>query len=520
MKLKLKKEMITNQVKWIQTRKKKTKILIAGGMVIVVAAVSIYSFGFRGRNSDMAAAMSVMNAKAEKGNLSTTIEGTGTLAAANTSDLKLPTGVEIKKVKVSVGDEVKKGDTLATVDGTSLTAQLLAIQEELEDVNSQISEEAENDTTKYVTSSVDGRIKKIYAKKNTDVGTTILDKGALMLVSLDGKMAVDLETSVNVKVGQTVDVTLSDGSSISGTVVKAGDDSCTVTVTDNGTGYKEGVTVQTTGGKTIGSGKLYINKEAKITATSGVVKQILVSENESVSEGESLLKLKGDFQSATYLSLEAEKESLEEQLEVLLKIAQNNTITADEDGIVTAVNVSDSEEAQSGTSETETDSTTSNTETGMVQTSTKSMGTSGSGGIISLSTVTSSATESTMAESTGTEATTTKDTATTEQSATTEDTSTTEQSATTEESGTTEQSATTEQENQDQINTISDLGKVSVTAPEAGKKPETTVSGTGYEGTVTWNPADDSFQAGTSYQAKVKLTAAKAIHLQKIQPLQ
>lgn len=83
-----------------------------------------------------------------------------------------------------------------------------------------------------------------------------------------------------------------------------------------------------------------INKEAKVTATSGTVSSILVSENEYVSEGDNLLKLKGDFQSKEYLSLESEKEDLEEKLAALLKIVKNNTITADSAGIITAVNVS------------------------------------------------------------------------------------------------------------------------------------------------------------------------------------
>ena len=69
--------------------------------------------------------------------------------------------------------------------------------------NSQLGDEADSDTSKYVEASVDGRVKKIYASKNTEVANTVLEQGALILLSLDGKMVVKMETSVNLTVGQT-----------------------------------------------------------------------------------------------------------------------------------------------------------------------------------------------------------------------------------------------------------------------------------------------------------------------------
>lgn len=492
MKFQLKKMDLSGKVKWIKTKKKKTKVLIACTMVFVLAAGGLYGLKSK-RNNEQEATARTLSAQVQKGSLSTTIEGTGTLANGDSDDVEIPVGIEVKKVKVSLGDEVKKGDTLATVDPVSVSAKLLSTQEELEEVNGQINDEADLSTTQYVTSPVDGRVKKIYAKKNVDVGTTIIEKGALMLVSLDGKMAVDLETSVSTKVGQEVTVTLSDGDTVTGTVVKSDDDSCTVTVTDNGTDFQEKVTVTTSSGKTVGSGKLYINKEAKITAASGTVKSILVSKNEKISEGEELLKLKGDFQSSVYLELQEEKENLEEKLKVLLQIAQNNTITANADGIITAVNVSDStqssEEESSGT-----DSTGSTQTSGMTKTSAGStMGgtTTGGGFITTVSTSSSPVEEKTTEEA--------KTTETTQSEATTETAGTTEATGTTETAGTTEK---TEETNQ-----ISSLGQSGIAAPKTGEKPVTVLSGDGFSGTVTWNPKDAVFQAETVYSAKVTLQA-------------
>lgn len=357
------------------SKKKKTKAAIAVVLVAVIAAGGVFTFRSKGKKTQASGSL-VMESKVQKGNLSQTVEGTGTLENADSTDLKIPVGLKIKKVKVSEGDEVKKGDTLATVDRTSLLAALAQTQSDLDDVNNQLGDEADSDTSKYVESSVDGRVKKIYASKNTDAADTVLEKGALMLISLDGKMAVKMDTTVSLTVGEEVKVVLSSGSSVTGTVTKSDDESCTITVTDKGTKYNDKVTAYTSSGTKIGTGKLYINKEAKVTATSGTVSSILVSENEYVSEGDNLIKLKGDFQSEEYLSLESKKEDLEEKLASLLKIAKNNTITADSAGIITEINVSEDSEGGSASDSSSSSSSSSSSGSSTGNSSSAATGTS------------------------------------------------------------------------------------------------------------------------------------------------
>ena len=372
-----------NEVTGNRKKKRKIKVTMAVVLVIVVVAGAVFSFRNKGRKAQ-ASGSKIMESKVQTGNLSQTVEGTGALTNVDSSDLKIPVGIKIKKVKVSEGDEVKKGDTLATIDKTSLQAALAQTQEELDDINKQLGDEADSDTSKYIEASVDGRVKKIYASKNTEVANTVLEQGALMLLSLDGKMVVKIETSVNLTVGQNVKVVLSSGSSVTGTVTKSEDESCTITVTDKGTKYNDKVTAYTSSGTKIGTGKLRINKEVKVTATSGTVSSILVSENEYVSEGDQLIKLKGDFQSEEYLTLESEKEDLEEKLASLLKIAKNNTITADEAGIITAVSIS--EDIESGSS---SDSSSSSGSTSS-STGSSATGSSGNSGVAAGTSVTGS----------------------------------------------------------------------------------------------------------------------------------
>lgn len=393
-KLKWKKKQEKNEGridKGIPNKKRNKKAIVVVVLVAAIATGGMFTFQNKGKKAQ-ASGSNMMESKVQKGTLSQSVEGTGTLANADSTDLKIPVGLQIKEVKVSEGDEVKKGDTLATVDKTSLLAALAETQSELDDINNQLGEEADSDTLKYVESSVDGRVKKIYASQNTDAADTVLEKGALMLISLDGKMAVKMDTTISLTVGQKVKVVLSSGSSVTGTVIKSDDESCTITVTDKGTKYHDKVTAYTSSGTKIGAGKLYINKEAKVTATSGTVSSILVSENEYVSEGDNLLKLKGDFQSEEYLSLESEKEDLEGKQASLLKIAKNNTITADAAGIIAAVNIS--ADTESGSTSDSSSASSSSSSSGTSGSSSASSGSvtatgisvTGTSKIVSLST--------------------------------------------------------------------------------------------------------------------------------------
>lgn len=522
-----KKEKIGEKIKWVRTGSKKKKRFLAVFLALVVLAAAVLGFYVKNQKGGQEET-TMMEATAKTGNLSTKIEGSGTLTNTDSSDIEIPTELEIEEVKVNVGDEVKKGEILATVDTVSLSSELLSTQKELDTINQKLNEEAENDTVSYVTAPGSGRVKRIYAKTNTDVASTIIENGSLMLISMDGKMTTTIETSVAVKVGQEVKVTLSDGDSVTGTVVKAEEGSCTITVTDQGTGYKEEVTVTTSSGKKVGTGTLDINKEMSVTAASGTVSAILVQENEKISEGESLLKLKGDFQSEEYVSLEAQKKNLQEKLTILLKIGKNHGIAAEEDGVITAVSVSGqskSETDSAGTGSTQATTGTTTSKSGNTETS-ASITNGASTGLISLAATGTSGEKpgvtpvsSTAASTTGavTDASTASEDASSDSSkeATTkaEEKTTTGSEATTNSSSQIAEEKETQQEgsNLQKISSL-DLG---VGAPKTGNKPVTALSGTGYTGVIKWSPSVSAFAADTIYQAQIVLTASSGYYFSK-----
>ena len=83
-------------------------------------------------------------------------------------------------------------------------------QKEIDALDEELANLEAEETENTITSNVDGRIKKIYVKEGTAVSSTMYDKDALMLISIDGYMAVDIDTD-KLKKGDSVMVTDSKG---------------------------------------------------------------------------------------------------------------------------------------------------------------------------------------------------------------------------------------------------------------------------------------------------------------------
>ena len=157
-----------------------------------------------------------------------------------------------------------------------------------------------------------------------------------MLLSLDGYMAVNVESEA-LAADTAVSVTLSDGTVVSGTVEKNVNKIATILVADDGTTYADEVTVHDGNGTTYGTGSLYIHSQMMITGYAGTVSTISVSENTTVSAGNTLLTLTDTETSASYDALLKERSELEEQLNQLVKIYKEGGICASITGVVDSI---------------------------------------------------------------------------------------------------------------------------------------------------------------------------------------
>lgn len=278
----------------------------------------------------------VLSAVATTGTIQTNVSGSGKLTETDLEAITVPEGVEVLEVLVKANASVKEGDVLATVDMSTVKSVMAQTQAEIVKLDQQIRDAEDDEVDKYIYAGVSGRIKAIFAEKDTEVAEAMYENGALALLSLDGYMKLTLEAEGLAK-GDKVTVTLADGDTVTGKVEAVGSGNVTILLTDNGPGYQEEVTVADKDGKTIGTGKLEINNPLRITGYAGTVDTVNGKLNAKVSDSTKLFTLKNTSHSANYDALLRSRSNLEETLMELLSIQRGGAVCAPMDGSVVSV---------------------------------------------------------------------------------------------------------------------------------------------------------------------------------------
>lgn len=455
--------------------------------------------------------INVTETQAKTDTISNEIVGTGNLETGEAISVKIPSGLTISKVTVESGDYVSKGDVLAYVDVASVLSAIEEVQSEMESLDEEIYELQEEETEEDVAVKIDGRIKKIYIAEGSETSDCILENGALMLVSTDGLLAVDLQAvSEEIKEGDTVNAALSGGKEVEGTVESVNGTDCTVTITDSGVGIGETATVTNESGTVIGTGTTYIHQPIEITANPGTVSEIHVSEDEAVESGDVLFTIEKEGDSE-YVALLNERKALSDSLKELLSLSEDGKITADMTGTIEEVYISSEEEE---TTEKESVNTTQN-ETAVQavnmaykkSVSNMSGRNSNSEGLIMLSSVTSE--NGSIPE--GIAETETPETEVPEAETPEAETPETETPETeTPETETPETEVPeTEVPEANVVLSLKNTFSAVFSAPETGESApkEIQASDGSYTGSIKWNPGDEVFQGGVTYQAQITLTA-------------
>ena len=277
----------------------------------------------------------VLSAVPEENTISTVLSGGGTLSPQEGTAQSLPQALELETYYVKNGQTVSEGDPLAQVDLVAVKAAISELQEVIDTLDAAIASESSKTNDSVIRSGTAGRVKKIYAREGTAAADTVYESGALLLLSLDGLMAVDLEARA--EVGQRVTVTLSDGTALEGAVESVSDGTATVTLSDETAPLDDSVTVTTKDGETLGTGNLYIHSRLRVAGAYGTVSQISVKENQQVSAGSALLTLKDTGHTAEYARLLNRRTELEDQMESLVRLSKDGILRADCGGTVSGV---------------------------------------------------------------------------------------------------------------------------------------------------------------------------------------
>lgn len=363
--------MSINRLSEQQKKKRRKRIIITVVIVVLVLVIAaVLLVRLRESIAEKYAkeeTVEVLAATVSTGSIRTTVSGSGSLSNEESVDVVLPANVVIDQIAVSSRDSVEEGELLATINTESVITAMAEIQAKLDELDVELSEAETEEVDSEILAPVAGRVKKVYASVGEDVAATMYENGALVLLSLDGYMTLDIDLTEeeeeaeeesgrgsremseteeavaeeteespefpDLSVGDKVSITDSYDDTFTGTVKLVTDDLIRIYVADNLAAYGD-VGVVTVDGVEIGSGTFEIHEPLAVTGYAGTVTDIYVSRGDQVEAGETLLELSNTSYTAHYESLLKERAVLEEELQQLIQIYQEGGIYAPVSGLV------------------------------------------------------------------------------------------------------------------------------------------------------------------------------------------
>lgn len=272
-----------------------------------------------------------------KGRLSKSITGTGQLSIGATQDVALEYGVTVTKALVSVGDVVKTGDPLLKVDLDALQTTINTLQTDLDTCESDMAAlSGDYDSTTYVRSSLTGVVKEVYVTAGDKVEDVMAAKGSIALLSLDGKMYVELPVKQGISVTSKVTVMVG-RTALEGVVREINDGMAKITFPD--TYADEGQEVEVLYQKvSLGTAPAHISLPYKLTTTEkGYVSTVYMEKNKKRWERNYLLYLINVPVPGEYNTLQNTRDKLTAQIASAKAMLQSGTVNSPIDGIVSSL---------------------------------------------------------------------------------------------------------------------------------------------------------------------------------------
>ena len=314
-------------------KKRRNKNIILGAVIVLVAvAMAALPMLLSSRQGTKDDAASILSATVERGDIRSTISGGGALTEEEGVAVSVPHGVEVREYLVRNGDLVTEGQPLAEVDKNSVMTTIATVQKNLEYLEKQLRRSAVGDGTAVLTSPAAGRVKAVYGEKGDRVEDIMAEHGMLCLVSLDGLMALQLETETALEAGDTVTVTLSDGTAVNGRVERRQGNILTVTLSDDGPALGDTARVTAPDGTELGEGELYVHSAWHLTAATGTVGNISARVEKPVTIGTRLFYLENVAGAGETERLAAQHREYEDAMLRLFELYGGGTINAPAEG--------------------------------------------------------------------------------------------------------------------------------------------------------------------------------------------
>lgn len=315
----------------------KKHILLALGALVLCALGALLLPRLRplGGQSEVEVVEQLVSGTVERGDIERRLIGGGTIADVGSKTVSLAGDIEFSYRAVSNGDYISGGQLIAAVDKADVLAAIEELNDLIKSLDSAIEAARYDVVSSRLTAPRDGRVKAIYVQPGDSVAAAVEEYGALMLLSLDGRMAVQLDAG-SLTLGAGVTVTLESGETLAGVVQSVTEGVATVTVSDETASPGEKVTVSVAG-ENVGSGELYIHSELKLTGFTGTVSAVNVAVNAPVSASNTLITLTDTEYSGNYDALLAQRRKLEAQMQRLFAVYEQGGVYAELSGRVSGL---------------------------------------------------------------------------------------------------------------------------------------------------------------------------------------
>ncbi|MCC8129376.1 MAG: HlyD family efflux transporter periplasmic adaptor subunit [Clostridiales bacterium] len=307
------------------------------GTIILVALIFLIPFiqdgGARADTS-----VEVETETAVIGTIRETVSASGSVQSADSEPVTAQYSGVISSVEVSEGDVVEAGDVLATYDTDDLTEQIVALLEQIEALDAQLSE-TEQGGSDQLTAETAGLVKAIYAERGELAGEVTASYGGLLELSTDGLLRVELTLTedADLQAGDAVTVTLED-EKIEGTVDTVDTETGVAVVTfPDSSDRPIGGTASVTGADEteLGSGTVASNSPALVAWESGMVSAIQVEVGDEVAEGDPLIRCVDETYDESWLTLTEQRETLAAEVYQLRQFRERPELTSEFSGVVT-----------------------------------------------------------------------------------------------------------------------------------------------------------------------------------------
>lgn len=362
---------------------RKLCVLAAVAAVGILGAVVLRMTAHPAKASQTGEGTAQQMAAATYGTLEKTVYGSGEIQPANQPAVYTDVDATVAEIYFEMGDTVKEGDILARLESDDLEAQIeqmeynlqiaeaevRAVQTHEQYVYRQLYDEGgeprfdvntgeplmgqySNEIT--IRAPVSGRVMAIYIEAGDDSLAVYRDKGAVMMLSTDGRMKVELSglESGTLSLGDTVRV-CGEGVDTEGTVVDLTRRGMEATIQIIGDTYAMDtpVTVYSETGETIADGILEINKPMAVSSYGGTVKGVAVKVGDEVSRYDVLARIVWDeiplyLENASVLN---EYNKAQVELENAVADREALTIVAPCDGQIVSVDVEEGAQVTAGT---------------------------------------------------------------------------------------------------------------------------------------------------------------------------